>query len=117
MYNGDTKEFNLEEPTNDNVNEIIEIRNGEEVETLEDEIIMDDELLTDEDLTFENDITIDDDETLDITEEDTNSSLEDFDYSSLMSEIEVSMKVKLPYKALSNNATTVENDGTSLTWD
>lgn len=39
MYNGDTKEFNLEEPTNDNVNEIIEIRNGEEVDTLEDEII------------------------------------------------------------------------------
>lgn len=86
-------------------------------DTLEDEIIMDDELLTDEDLTFENDITIDDDETLDITEEDTNNSLEDFDYSALMSGIEVSMKVKLPYKALSNNATTVENDGTSLTWD
>lgn len=86
-------------------------------DTLEDEIIMDDELLTDEDLTFENDITIDDDATLDITEEDTNNSLEDFDYSALMSGIEVSMKVKLPYKALSNNATTVENDGTSLTWD
>ena len=86
-------------------------------DTLEDEIIMDDELLTDEDLTFENDITIDNDETLDITEEDTNNSLEDFDYSALMSGIEVSMKVKLPYKALSNNATTVENDGTSLTWD
>lgn len=86
-------------------------------DTLEDEIIMDDELLTDEDLTFENDITIDDDATLDITEEDTNNSLEDFDYSALMSGIEVSMKVKLPYKALNNNATTVENDGTSLTWD
>ena len=50
MYNGDTKEFNLEEPTNDNVNEIIEIRNGEEVETLEDEIInnMDSEKKVDE---------------------------------------------------------------------
>lgn len=39
MYNGDTKEFNLEEKNNESVNEIIEIRNGEEVETLEDEIL------------------------------------------------------------------------------
>ena len=39
MYNGDTKEFSLEETNDESVNEIIEIRNGEEIETLEDEII------------------------------------------------------------------------------
>ena len=39
MYNGDTKEFNIEQPKDESVNEIIEIRDGEDVETLEDEII------------------------------------------------------------------------------
>lgn len=39
MYNGDTKEFDLNDGHDDSVNEIIEIRNGEEIETLEDEII------------------------------------------------------------------------------
>ena len=29
----------------------------------------------------------------------------------------VSSKVNLPYKALSSNATNIENDGTTLTWD
>lgn len=81
--------------------------------------ILEDDSLTDEEITIDNDITIEnEDETLDITEEDnSNNSLEDLDYSALMSGIEVSMKVKLPYKALSNNATTIENDGTTLTWD
>lgn len=81
--------------------------------------ILEDDSLTDEEITIDNDITIEnEDETIDITEEDnSNNSLEDFDYSALMSGIEVSMKVKLPYKALSNNATTIENDGTTLTWD
>ena len=81
--------------------------------------ILEDDSLTDEEITIDNDITIEnEDETIDIIEEDnSNNSLEDFDYSALMSGIEVSMKVKLPYKALSNNATTIENDGTTLTWD
>lgn len=39
MYNGDTKEFDFTENDDESVNEIIEIRNSEEVETLEDEII------------------------------------------------------------------------------
>ncbi len=39
MYNGDTKEFDLTDQNEENVNEIIEIRNGEEIETLEDDII------------------------------------------------------------------------------
>jgi len=39
MYNGDTKEFSLEENTEESFNEIKEIRYGEEIESLEDEII------------------------------------------------------------------------------
>lgn len=39
MYNGDTKEFDFEEKSSEDVNRIVEIRNGEEIETLEDEII------------------------------------------------------------------------------
>jgi len=39
MYNGDTKEFSLAETNDESVNEIIEIRNGEEIETLEEEIL------------------------------------------------------------------------------
>lgn len=43
MYNGDTKEFNIEESTNENVNEIIEIKNGEEIETLDEEVVITEE--------------------------------------------------------------------------
>jgi len=39
MYSGDTKEFNLEEVNDERVNDIVEIRNGEEIETLEDDIL------------------------------------------------------------------------------
>jgi len=39
MYNGDTKEFDLNEPHDESVNEIVEVRNGEVVESLEDDII------------------------------------------------------------------------------
>lgn len=39
MYNGDTKEFDFEEKNTEDVNRIVEIRNGEEIETLEDDII------------------------------------------------------------------------------
>ena len=46
--------------------------------------------------------------------EDNEDSL---DYSALMSSLDLKMKVNLPYKALSNNATTVEADGKTLTWD
>ena len=76
-----------------------------------DDVIEDDgEIITEEDEYFDYDI--------DMTEEDNSSSdLDDFDYSTLMSSIELNLKVNLPYKALSNNATSVENDGKTLTWD
>lgn len=43
--------------------------------------------------------------------------LEGFDYESLMSGMEMKFSVSVPYNALSNNATTVEDDGKTLIWD
>lgn len=86
-----------------------------------DDVIEDDgEILFEEDEFYETDIEEDEyyDYDIDMTEEDTSSdSLDDFDYSSLMSGMEINFKVNLPYKALNNNATSVENDGKTLTWD
>lgn len=46
-----------------------------------------------------------------------NSSTNDFDFSTLASGMDMSFTVNLPYKAISNNATTVENDGKKLSWN
>lgn len=48
---------------------------------------------------------------------DSENSFDDLDYSALMSGMELSMKVNLPNKAINSNATSVTNDGKSLTWD
>lgn len=61
------------------------------------------------------------DENSDIEEETTidgeNPFGEDFNYSSMLSALDVKFSVKLPYKAISSNATIVENDNKSLTWE
>ena len=41
----------------------------------------------------------------------------DEDYSKMMSSMDLSFTVTLPYKALSNNATSVNNDGKELVWN
>lgn len=53
---------------------------------------------------------------------DFNSSLnndlgKDFDYSQLMSNIEMNFIVNLPYKAINSNATSIDNNGKQLTWN
>ena len=42
---------------------------------------------------------------------------DDFDYSSMLSGMDVAFHINLPNKAISNNATKVENNGKNLTWD
>lgn len=56
-----------------------------------------------------------------LDEEDSSSNnfseLKDFDYSSMLAGMDMKLKVELPYKALSNNATDMSDDGKILTWD
>lgn len=92
-------------------------------EYLEDDFTYDEDYNYDEDYTYDDteDYTDDyltDEDYYDTTEDDyTSSGIEDFDYTDLMSSMDLTMKVNLPYKALSNNATLVENEGKTLTWD
>lgn len=54
----------------------------------------------------------------DLTNTNENNSLNsDEDYSKMMSSMDISFSVKLPNKALSNNATTVKDDGKELVWN
>lgn len=41
----------------------------------------------------------------------------DLDYSSMMSGMDLSFVVNVPYKAINSNATSTENDGKTLKWD
>lgn len=51
-------------------------------------------------------------------EEDTDSlDMSDMDLSSFTSNLDLSFNVYLPYSAISNNATTVNNDNKNLTWN
>ena len=59
----------------------------------------------------------DDDLDLDTDDSDLDLDTDDYDYSSMMSGMDMSINVKLPYKALSNNATEVTNDGKDLKWN
>lgn len=53
-----------------------------------------------------------------LTDEDATTGADTTDYSSLLaSGMEIGFSIELPYKAKSNNATTVENDGKKLSWD
>ena len=62
---------------------------------------------TSDDTTIDNDFTIDNDTT-------TNS---DFDFSNMNTNMDLSFNVKLPYKAISSNATTKKNDDKELSWN
>lgn len=94
------------------------------------------EKLTDDDTTLDGEITLGDGVELDgeisigngsdtDTETDTDTdftignggSTGDFDFSQYMTNLDMKFTVKLPYKAISNNATTVSNDGKELNWD
>ncbi len=46
-----------------------------------------------------------------------NSSMDDFDFSTLASGMDMGFTVNLPYKAISNNAKTVDNNGKTLSWN
>ncbi len=60
-----------------------------------------------------NDTTVDDDFTLD---NDTTTD-SDFDFSNVNTDMDLSFNVKLPYKAISSNATTKNNDDKDLSWN
>lgn len=59
----------------------------------------------------------DDDLDLDTDDSDLDLDTDNYDYSGMMSGMDMSINVKLPYKALSNNATEVTNDGKDLKWN
>lgn len=59
----------------------------------------------------------DDDLDLDTDDSDLDLDTDNYDYSGMMSNMDMSINVKLPYKALSNNATEVTNDGKDLKWN
>ena len=63
---------------------------------------------TSDDTTIDNDFTTDDNDT-------TTDS--DFDFSNINTNMDLSFNVKLPYKAISSNATTKKNDDKDLSWD
>ncbi len=62
------------------------------------------------------DNVLDTDDSSDSSEEET-SDMDLSSLSSMMGSMEMNYTVDLPYKALSNNATSVNNDGKKLTWD
>ena len=61
-----------------------------------------------------NDTTIDNDFTTDDNNTTTDS---DFDFSNMNTNMDLSFNVKLPYKAISSNATTKKNDDKELSWN
>ncbi len=74
--------------------------------------------LADDDALDTNDTMGTDDLTDDSTEDDTlNSDMDLSALSSMMGSMELNYTVNLPYKALSSNATSVNNDGKKLSWD
>jgi hypothetical protein len=58
--------------------------------------------------------TDEDDEYTDESDDDYDS---DYDYSSLMTNLDLSFNVTLPYSAISNNASTTNDDNKSLSWN
>lgn len=61
-----------------------------------------------------NDTTIDNDFTTDDNNTTTDS---DFDFSNINTNMDLNFNVKLPYKAISSNATTKKNDDKELSWN
>lgn len=91
--------------------------NTTEDEYLEDDFFYDDDYTYDDITDYTDDYFTDEDYYDTTADNYTSSGIDDFDYTTLLSSMDLTMKVKLPYKALSNNATLVENDGKTLTWD
>lgn len=69
----------------------------------------------------DNEITSDPENDSELTDTEESDDLDltdsDEDYSKMMSSMDLSFTVTLPYKALSNNATSVNNDGKELVWN
>lgn len=77
--------------------------------------------LADDDLDSDDNLSTDDDDwnTDDSTYDDSSydSSDDDIDYSQMMSSMDLSFNVKLPYKALSHNSNNSTNNDKELKWD
>lgn len=65
---------------------------------------------TSDDTTVDDDFILDNDTTTDSTDS-------DFDFSNVNTDMDLSFNVKLPYKAISSNATTKNNDDKDLSWN
>lgn len=65
---------------------------------------------TSDDTTVDDDFTLDNDTTTDSTDS-------DFDFSNVNTDMDLSFNVKLPYKAISSNATTKNNNDKDLSWN
>lgn len=65
---------------------------------------------TSDDTTVDDDFTLNNDTTTDSTDS-------DFDFSNVNTDMDLSFNVKLPYKAISSNATTKNNDDKDLSWN
>ena len=99
----DDDSYSYEKLTNDDTTLDGEITLGDGVE-LDGEISIGDG--SDTDFDSDSDITIGSDD-----------STGDLDFSQYMTNLDMKFTVKLPYKAISNNATTVSDDGKELNWD
>lgn len=111
LKNSDTEEINS------SLNS--ELQDEDESIIQEDTELEQDILESDENLELEDELIIEEDAINDeeVIEDNPSNNLENFDYSALLSSMELTMRVNLPYKSLSNNATDVENEGKTLTWD
>ena len=89
---------------------------GNNTNTLDEEDTEDETTLdTDDDTQLTESLEEDNLETT--NEEETNSLDNEEDYEQMMKYMDLSFSVTLPYKAISNNATTVNNDGKELVWN
>lgn len=85
--------------------------------------VEDDSTIEDYDYSIEDDDTLNDESEYDIEEYDTFEDetaydIEDqYDFSGMMDSMDLSFNVTLPYAAISNNATTVSDDGKTLKWE
>lgn len=104
-YKATLKNSDVEE-INNSLNSGLQ-NNYEKDNELGENVLEDNIELEDEDL-------IGDDE---VIEDNASNDLNNLDYSELLSNMELTMKVNLPYKALSNNATNIKNEGKTLTWN
>lgn len=85
---------------------------------VEDEYDTDIDVDTEDDLDMDFDISLDDEELEEGVDSDSDDT--DFDLGSMstaMDSMDLSFNVTLPYAAISNNATTVSDDGKTLKWE